>query len=59
MLGFPFVAWLIYARPDYIVYSALLILVPFLSYIPRIIEMKSKGGSWSRVIKRRSLKDRL
>jgi acyl phosphate:glycerol-3-phosphate acyltransferase len=59
MMSFPFVAWLIYHRPDYILYSALLILVPFLSYIPRIIEMKSKGGSWSRVIKRKNLKDRL
>jgi acyl phosphate:glycerol-3-phosphate acyltransferase len=59
MVSFPFVAWLIYHRPDYILYSALLILVPFLSYIPRIIEMKSKGGSWSRVIKRKNLKDRL
>jgi hypothetical protein len=59
MVSFPFVAWLIYDRPDYIVYSALLILVPFLSYIPRIVEMKTKGGSWGRVIKRRNLKDRL
>jgi len=54
----PFVAWLVYDRPDYILYTALLILVPFLSYIPRIKEMKSKGGSWKRVVKRKNLKDR-
>jgi len=48
MISFPFVSWLVYDRPDYILYTALLILVPFLSYIPRIKEMKSKGG-WSNV----------
>ncbi len=58
MISFPFVAWLIYDRPDFILYTALLILVPFLSYIPRIKEMKAKGGSWKRVIKRKNLKDR-
>ncbi|MDD4924469.1 MAG: glycerol-3-phosphate acyltransferase [Dehalococcoidales bacterium] len=58
MASFPFVSWLVYDRPDYILYTALLILVPFLSYIPRIKEMKSKGGSWSRVVKRKNLKDR-
>jgi glycerol-3-phosphate acyltransferase PlsY len=58
MISFPFVSWLVYDRPDYILYTALLILVPFLSYIPRIKEMKSKGGSWSRVVKRKNLKDR-
>jgi hypothetical protein len=59
MIGFPFVAWLIYHRGDYVIYSAIMLLIPFISYIPRLIEMKSKGGSWSRVIKRNNLKDRL
>ncbi len=59
MASFPFVAWLVYDRPDYILYTALLILVPFLSYIPRIKEMKAKGGSWKRVVKRKNLQDRL
>ncbi len=58
MISFPFVSWLVYDRPDYILYTALLILVPFLSYIPRIKEMKSKGGSWKRVVKRKNLQDR-
>ena len=58
MVSFPFVAWLVYDRPDYILYTALLILVPFLSYIPRIKEMKARGGSWKRVIKRKNLQDR-
>ena len=58
MASFPFVAWLVYDRPDYVVYTILLILVPFLGYIPRIKEMKSKGGSWKRVVKRKNLQDR-
>lgn len=59
MLCFPFVAWLVYGRGDYVIYSAIMLFIPYLSYIPRIVEMKNKGGSWSRVIKRKNLKDRL
>ncbi|MFA5629708.1 MAG: glycerol-3-phosphate acyltransferase [Dehalococcoidales bacterium] len=59
MICFPFVAWLVYDRPDLVLYTALLILVPFISYIPRLKEMKAKGGSWGRVIRRKNLKDRL
>ena len=59
MLCFPLIAWLLYGRGDYVIYSSIMLLIPYLSYVPRIIEMKSKGGSWSRVIKRRNLKDRL
>jgi glycerol-3-phosphate acyltransferase PlsY len=59
LLSFPFIAWLIYHRGDYVIYSSVMLLVPFISYIPRIKEMRAKGGSWSRVIKRRDIKDRL
>ena len=59
MISFPFIAWLKYDRVDYIIYSAVMLLIPYLSYIPRIVEMKAKGGTWSRVIKRKNLKDRL
>lgn len=58
LISSPIIAWLIYGRVDYIIYSALMLLIPYLFYIPRIIEMKSKSGSWSRVIKRKNLKDR-
>jgi glycerol-3-phosphate acyltransferase PlsY len=58
LLSFPFVAWLIYHRGDYVIYSSVMLLIPYLSYIPRIKEMRAKGGSWSRVVKRRGLKDR-
>ena len=59
MLCFPFVAWLIYHNPGYIIFSSLLILVPFLKYIPRLFEMRRKAGSWRGVISRRSIKDRI
>ncbi|MDD3265537.1 MAG: glycerol-3-phosphate acyltransferase [Dehalococcoidales bacterium] len=58
MISFPIIAWLIYDRVDYIIYSSVMLLIPYLFYIPRIVEMKAKGGSWSRVIKRKNLKDR-
>ena len=59
LLCFPFIAWLIYHQGDYVIFSVLMLLIPFTRYIPRIKEMRAKGGSWGRVIKRRDLKDRL
>lgn len=58
LLCFPFIAWLIHHNGEYVIFSVLMLLIPFTRYIPRIREMRAKGGSWSRVIKRRDLKDR-
>jgi len=58
LLCFPFIAWLIYHNGNYVLYSLLMLLIPLIRYIPRIKEMRAKGGSWSRVVKRRNLKDR-
>ena len=58
MLSFPFVAWLIYHNTGYVIFISLLILVPFVNYIPRLFEMRRKGGSWKRVFSRKSIKDR-
>jgi glycerol-3-phosphate acyltransferase PlsY len=58
MVSFPFIAWLIYGRADYIIYSVIMILVPFIKYIPRLLEMRRKGGSWKHVFARKSIKDR-
>ena len=57
-LCFPFIAWLIYHRWELIVFSVGLILLPGVKYIPRIKEMRAKGGSWRHVFLRRGLKDR-
>ncbi len=58
LLCFPFIAWLIYDNTDYVIFSSAMLLIPLIRYIPRIKEMRAKGGSWARVIKRRNLKDR-
>ncbi len=58
MLCFPFIAWLIYQREDYVVFSLLLLLIPFIRYIPRIREMRAKAGGWRRLVLRKNLKDR-
>ena len=58
LLCFPFVGWLIYHRVDYAVFSALLLLIPLIRYIPRIKEMRAKAGGWRRAALRKNLKDR-
>jgi glycerol-3-phosphate acyltransferase PlsY len=58
-VSFPFVAWLIYERWEFIVFSLILILLPALRYIPRIKEMRTKGGGWGHVVYRKNLRDRL
>jgi len=58
-LAFPFTAWLKYHSPELITFSVGILLLPALKYIPRLKEMRGKGGSWRHVLLRRSLKDRL
>ena len=59
MTSFPFIAWLIYHRPDYVIFIILLIMVPFVKYIPRLFEMRAKSGSWKGVFSRKSIKERI
>jgi len=63
LIVFPFVAWRIYFDThgeDLIFFSIGLGIFLGLQYIPRLKEMHGKtGGDWRKVIKRRSLKDRL
>lgn len=58
-LCYPFVAWLIYDRWDFIVFSVAILLLPGIKYIPRIKEMYAKAGNWQHVFLRKNLKDRL
>jgi len=58
-LCFPFVAWLKYHSLEFIIFSIGILLLPGIKYIPRIKEMRTKGGSWRHVFLRRDLKDRL
>ena len=59
LICFPFVAWLIYHRGDYVVFSSLMLLIPLIRYIPRIKEMRAKAGGWRRLALHKNLKDRL
>ena len=58
-LCFPFVAWLVYHKWELVIFSVGLLLLPGIRYIPRIKEMRTKGGGWGRVFRRKGLKDRL
>ncbi|HXY74897.1 MAG TPA: glycerol-3-phosphate acyltransferase [Dehalococcoidales bacterium] len=57
-IGFPFLAGFVFQRNDWIVFWAILIAIPIIKYIPRLKEMRATAGSWSRVIKRKSVKER-
>jgi len=56
---YPFIAWLIYHRWEYIVFSIVVLLLPAIRYIPRVKEMHDKAGSWHNVVLRKGFKDRL
>lgn len=58
-VSFPFIGWLIYHRWEFIVYSVVLVILPLLRYIPRIIKMRTRAGSWKHVLYRKDIKDRL
>ena len=47
MISFPFISWLIYHNGRYVIFSAVLMLVPFLSYIPRLVEMRRRAAAGS------------
>ncbi len=55
---FPFIGWLINHSYEFVVYTFGLVMLPLARYIPRLIEMRKKGGSWKHVVKRKDLKDR-
>jgi glycerol-3-phosphate acyltransferase PlsY len=57
---FPLIAWLIYHTTPLIFFSLGLPIIVGINYIPRFKGMHAAtGGNWRRVIKRRSLKERL
>jgi len=60
-LCFPFLAAFVYHNIAYIIFSILILAIPFIRYIPRISEMRKGAGSsgWKHVAMRKNLKDRL
>jgi glycerol-3-phosphate acyltransferase PlsY len=59
LLCFPFVAGFIYHSPVLAAYSVGLLIILAIGYLPRIKEMRTKGGSWRHVVHRKNLRDRL
>jgi glycerol-3-phosphate acyltransferase PlsY len=55
---YPFISWYMFHRWDWIIFTAALLLVPLVRYIPRIKEMRDKAGNWRRVFQRKSVNDR-
>ena len=58
-LCFPIIGGLLYRRVDLVAFSVVLLLALLVRYIPRARQMRTSGGSWSHVVRRRNLKDRL
>ena len=57
-VGFPFIAWLVYGRLEYVIFAIALLVLPGVKYVPRVMEMRARGGSWRHFFLRRGLKDR-
>ncbi|MFH0846790.1 MAG: glycerol-3-phosphate 1-O-acyltransferase PlsY [Chloroflexota bacterium] len=57
-LGFILPAWFIYRSSRLLAFAIVLLAIPGLRYVPRIVEMRRKAGSWRRVILRKNLKER-
>ena len=58
LLTFPFVGWLYYHNGNWVVFSAIVVAIPFIRYIPRLKEIYNKAGSIGHAIRRKNLKDR-
>jgi glycerol-3-phosphate acyltransferase PlsY len=58
-ISFPLIGWLISHSWEFVVFSVVLVIAPLIKYLPRVFEMRRKGGSWKHVVLRKNIKDRL
>jgi acyl phosphate:glycerol-3-phosphate acyltransferase len=58
LIGFIFAAWLHYNNWHWVVFSIVLVAIPFIRYIPRVKEIYGKAGNLKNAIRRKSIKDR-
>jgi acyl phosphate:glycerol-3-phosphate acyltransferase len=58
-VSFAFIAIFINHSWELLVYAIILTALPLVRYIPRLVEMRNKGGSWKHVVVRKDIKDRL
>ncbi|MDD5082073.1 MAG: glycerol-3-phosphate acyltransferase [Dehalococcoidales bacterium] len=59
LVSFLFVGWLFYHKVEFVILTAVLLLILGAGYIPRLLEMRAKAGDWRRVFFRKSTKERL
>jgi glycerol-3-phosphate acyltransferase PlsY len=58
LLSFPFVGWLLYHKGNWVIFSAIVVAIPFIRYIPRLKEIYKKAGNLRHAVQRENLKDR-
>ena len=58
LLTFPFVCWLHYHNGNWVIFSAIVVAIPFIRYIPRLKEIYKKAGNIGHALRRKNLKDR-
>ncbi|MBN1643466.1 MAG: glycerol-3-phosphate acyltransferase [Dehalococcoidales bacterium] len=58
LISFPFSAWLHYHWGWGVVFSVVIVAIPFVRYIPRLKEIYKKAGSLRHAVQRKNLKDR-
>ena len=58
LLSFPFVGWLHYNNGNWVIFSAIVVAIPFIRYIPRLKEIYKKAGNLRHAVQRKNLKDR-
>ena len=58
LVVFPFVGWLHYHNGNWVIFSAIVVAIPFIRYIPRLKEIYKKAGNLGHAIRRKNLKDR-
>lgn len=58
LLSFPFSAWLHNDKWEWVVFSAIVVAIPFVRYIPRLKEIYKKAGNLRHAVQRKNLKDR-
>jgi acyl phosphate:glycerol-3-phosphate acyltransferase len=58
LLSFPFVGWLHYHNGNWVIFSAIVVAIPFIRYIPRLKEIYKKAGNLRHAVPRKNLNDR-
>jgi glycerol-3-phosphate acyltransferase PlsY len=58
LISFPLVAWLHYHNGNWVLFSVIIVAIPFIRYVPRAKEIYKKAGNVGHALKRKNMKDR-